>query len=169
MGKYTRKTDGPSRISQSKLEKARKAIMEKKRPIKKVANTYGISQSSLKNYKNKWILAGTGVAVKSLHGSRVFTDEEESAFVQVLQDFKLSKIPVTVSDTLRLSYSFADKVGSDKITKWRDTQKASMDWMSGFLRRNRKARQLIRKNSKGYSGKFSSKTNYIKHSILRTK
>lgn len=125
------------------------------RPISQVAKTSGISVSSLKNYKKQWGgVTGDTPVFQRLHSSRILTDEEESAFVQVLLEFKTKGIPVTVLDVRRLCYFFAEKVGSTKIEKWKRKKIATLDWFLGFVHRNPKAKKLVRDNYKGYSGEL---------------
>jgi transposase len=122
-------------IPQCIFEEAAKKVLNKGKSIRRVADDYGMCHVTLSRYINKQRDNLVPKVGYNPH-NKVFSVKHEQVLVEYCKTSAKLYYGLTTKDLRKLAYQFAVQNDLKFHEKWNETELASEDWLTAFLRRN---------------------------------
>ena len=107
--------------------------------IRSAAKEYGFKKSTLAFYKSKHTLNSLMSAKSNIptqHHGQIFSKKQEEELSEYLKSCCLLNHGLTAVETRKLAQAYAEKNNVNTPVTWISINKASADWLTGFLKRN---------------------------------
>lgn len=154
---YLRKST--TKPSEESLHKAVSEVLSGRLSIRKAAELFGLTKSTVGQYSQRHACCGLfpPAKVKNLqHHSQIIPANLEVELVSYLKRCAMINHGLSISETRKVAYSFATANKLEVPNNWLKKESASQDWMIGFLKRNsslslRKPEQTSQARAAGFN------------------
>lgn len=141
MRNYIKKTNRGT-VPKANMDAAAEEVISNSISLRKAANAYNCNFMTLQRYVKKLKevkeMGGNPIDIKIgyVKSRQIFSENQEQELVDYLKQSAKIFFGLSTMETKSLAYDYAKANNISVPDKWHTNQKASKDWLIGFLKRN---------------------------------